>query len=64
MNRSPCPWQSEYSHIYMCINYKHTPSHFSQMTFFCKPSFLVVPLYRSSNETLSWKIHLLPCRLL
>lgn len=30
------------------------PSHFSQMTFFCTPSFLVAPLYRSSRETVSW----------
>ena len=31
------------------------PSHFLQMTFLCKASFLIVPLYKSSNETLSKK---------
>lgn len=32
----------------------YSPSHFSQTTFFWRPSFLVVPLYISSSETPSW----------
>uniref|UniRef100_A0A8C5YP90 Uncharacterized protein n=1 Tax=Marmota marmota marmota TaxID=9994 RepID=A0A8C5YP90_MARMA len=27
------------------------PSHLSQITFFCRASFLVAPLYKSSNVT-------------
>uniref|UniRef100_A0A8C9PJH3 Uncharacterized protein n=1 Tax=Spermophilus dauricus TaxID=99837 RepID=A0A8C9PJH3_SPEDA len=30
------------------------PSHLSQITFFCRASFLVAPLYKSSNVTESW----------
>ena len=30
------------------------PSHLSQITFFCRASFLVAPLYKSSKVTVSW----------
>uniref|UniRef100_A0A8C7AH14 Uncharacterized protein n=1 Tax=Neovison vison TaxID=452646 RepID=A0A8C7AH14_NEOVI len=34
------------------------PSHLSQITFFCRASFLVAPLYKSSKVT---EIHLVWC---
>merc|ERR550519_2331450 len=54
--RTCIPEPRQLGHFCTAPAFPPTPSHPSQMTFFCRASFLTLPLYMSSRETESWCI--------